>query len=108
VDRPGPPRTAPDRAITRVVVVPWAAQGVSTAALLLDPPHGELAAAAALAGLALLAVVLTFAGAVPAHNRLGTATAADARALTTLNRVHLVRSLVWTAETVLAALLLVR
>jgi len=28
--------------------------------------------------------------------------------LTALNRVHLVRSLVWTAETVLAALLLVR
>jgi hypothetical protein len=99
------------RAITRVVVVPWAAQGVSTAALLLDPPHGEFAAAAGLAGLALLAVVLTFAGAVPAHNRLGTASTAstaDARALTTLNRVHLVRSLVWTAETVLAALLLVR
>ena len=53
-------------------------------------------------------MVLTFAGAVPAHNRLGAATTADARALTTLNRVHLVRSLVWTAETVLAALLLVR
>ena len=30
------------------------------------------------------------------------------RVLTTLNRVHLVRSFVWTAETVLAALLLVR
>ena len=96
------------RAITRVIVVPWAAQGVSTAALLLDPPRGEFAAAAALAALALLAVVLTFAGAVPAHNRLGTATTPDARVLTTLNRVHLVRSLVWTAETVLAALLLVR
>ena len=26
------------RAITRVIVVPWVAQGVSTAALLLDPP----------------------------------------------------------------------
>ena len=61
-----------------------------------------------MAALALLAVVLTFAGAVPAHNRLGAATAADARVLTTLNRVHLVRSLVWSAETVLAALLLVR
>jgi len=81
---------------------------VSTAALLLDPPRGEVAAAAALAALALLAVVLTFAGAVPAHNRLGTATTPDVRVLTTLNRVHLVRSLVWTAETVLAALLLVR
>jgi hypothetical protein len=96
------------RAITRVVVVPWAAQGVSTAALLLDPPRGGYVAAAALAGLALLAVVLTFAGAVPAHNRLGATSTADARALTTLNRVHLVRSLVWTAETALAAVLLVR
>ena len=96
------------RAITRVIVVPWAAQGVSTAALLLDPPRGAFAAAAALAALALLAVVLTFAGAVPAHNRLGAATTPDARVLTALNRVHLVRSLIWTAETVLAALLLVR
>jgi hypothetical protein len=96
------------RAITRVVLVPWAVQGVSTAALLLDPPRGELGAAVALAALALGAVVLTFAGAVPAHNRLGAANTADRRALTTLNRVHLVRSLVWTAETVLAAWLLVR
>ena len=93
---------------TRVIVVPWVAQGVSTAALLLDPPDGRFAAAAALAALALAAVVLTFAGAMPTHNRLAAATTADARTLTRLNRVHLVRSLVWTAETVLAALLLVR
>ena len=33
------------RAITRVIVVPWVAQGVSTAALLLDPPDGRFAAA---------------------------------------------------------------
>ena len=52
--------------------------------------------------------MLTFAGAVPAHNRLGAATTADGPALTTLNRVHLVRSLVWSAETALAAVLLVR
>ena len=59
------------RAITRVIVVPWVAQGVSTAALLLDPPDGRFGAAAVLAAFALAAVVLTFAGAVPAHNRLG-------------------------------------
>ena len=53
-------------------------------------------------------MVLTFAGAMPTHNRLAAATTADARTLTRLNRVHLVRSLIWTAETVLAALLLVR
>ena len=96
------------RAITRVVGLPWAVQGMSTAALLLDPPDGAQAASVALACLALAAVVLTFAGAVPAHNRLGATSTADARALTTLNRVHLVRGLVWTAETALAALLLVR
>jgi len=67
------------RAITRVIVLPWVAQGVSTAALLLDPPRGEFAAAVALAALALAAVVLTFAGAVPAHNRLGAATTPDGR-----------------------------
>lgn len=96
------------RAITRVIVVPWVAQGVSTAALLLDPPGGDLTAAVALAALALAAVVLTFLGAVPAHNRLGAAAAVDAHVLTRLNRVHLVRSVVWSAETALAALLLVR
>ena len=53
-------------------------------------------------------MALTFLGAVPAHNRLGAAATADERVLTTLNRVHLVRSLVWSAETALAALLLVR
>ena len=66
------------------------------------------AAAAALAALALVAVVLTFAGAVPAHNRLGTAADGGGPALATLTRVHLVRSLVWSAATVLAAALLVR
>ena len=96
------------RAITRVVGLPWAVQGVSTAALLLDPPDGAQAAAVALACLALAAVVLTFAGAVPAHNRLATATTAGGPDLTRLSRVHLVRSLVWSAETALAAVLLVR
>jgi hypothetical protein len=96
------------RAITRVIVAPWLAQGVSTAALLLDPPDGAPAAAVALACLALAAVVLTFAAAVPAHNRLSAAATADGPVLTRLNRVHLVRSLVWSAETALAALLLVR
>jgi negative regulator of replication initiation len=51
---------------------------------------------------------LTFAAAVPAHNRLSAAATADGPVLTRLNRVHLVRSLVWSAETALAAVLLVR
>jgi hypothetical protein len=96
------------RAITRVIVGPWVVQGLSTAALLLDPPDGAFAAAAALAALALAAVVLTFAGAVPAHNRLASAADGGGPVLATLNRVHLVRSLVWSAATVLAAVLLVR
>jgi len=94
------------RAITRVVVAPWVAQGVSTVALLLDPPYGSPAAAVALACLALAAVVLTFAGAVPAHNRLGAAATGGGPALTRLNRVHLGRSLVWSVETAIAAVLL--
>lgn len=61
------------RAITRVVAGPWVAQGVSAAALLLDSPV-SFAAVAVPAGLALAAVVLTFAGAVPSHNRLRIAT----------------------------------
>jgi hypothetical protein len=94
------------RAITRVIVAPWLAQGVSTAALLLDPPHGSAAAAVALACLALAAVVLTFAGAVPAHNRLGAAATGGGPVLTRLNRLHLVRSLVWSIQTAIAAVLL--
>ena len=69
---------------------------------------GNLAAAATLAALAVAAVALTNLGAVPAHNRLGAAATVDAHVLTRLNRVHLVRSLAWSAETALAALLLVR
>ncbi len=96
------------RAITRVVVGPWVVQGASTVALLLDPPDGAFAVAAVLAALALAAVVLTFAGAVPAHNRLGTTATGGGPVLTRLNRVHLVRSLVWSAATVFAAVLVVR
>jgi hypothetical protein len=81
---------------------------VSTAALLLDPPDGAPGAALALACLALAAVMLTFAAAVPAHNRLSAAATADGPVLIRLNRVHLVRSLVWSAETAFAAVLLVR
>ena len=78
------------QAITRVVVLPWLAQGVSTVALLLE---GVTAPVVALAGLALATVVPTVAGAVPAHTRLTTRNPA---ALRTLLRANLWRTLAWT------------
>jgi hypothetical protein len=92
------------RAITRVVVLPWAVQGISTVALLLVPPRGSLLAAVVLAVLALVTVVATSAVAVPAHNRLSARP--DAGDLAVLLRAHLVRTLAWTASTVLAGVLL--
>lgn len=94
-------------AITRVVLVPWVAQGVSTVALLLAPPPGDLAGVIVLAALAAAGVALTFAGAVPAHDRLGKQGDGSGPLLAKLMRVHLVRSLVWSASVVVAAILLV-
>lgn len=91
------------RAITRVVTLPWLAQGVSTAALLFAPPAGGLPAAAVLAALALATVVATVATAVPVHGRL--AAAPGAADVTVLLRANLARTLAWTASTVLAAAL---
>ncbi len=93
------------RAITRVVAVPWAAQGLSAAALLLDPPaRGGLPAAAGLALLALVGVLVTVVAAVPAHERL--AGGYRGAQLRTLLRANLARALVWTASTGTAAVLL--
>lgn len=62
---------AHSRRMTLVVVLPWAAQGLSLAALLLTRPAPlPLLALAALCGLA--TVVLTAAVSVPLHTRLTT------------------------------------
>jgi hypothetical protein len=92
------------RAITWVVVLPWALQGGSSVALLLAPPFGGRPAAVALIVLALVTVVATSAVAVPAHNRLSARP--DARDLAALLRANLVRTLAWTGSTALAAALL--
>ncbi|MHA6784353.1 hypothetical protein ACVGOW_25660 [Pseudonocardia saturnea] len=81
----------------RVVALPWIAQGVSTAALLLASP----AEFAALAVLAVAAVALTVLGAVPAHGRLAVRTDRDLRLLL---RADLLRTLAWTAATLVSAL----
>ena len=88
--------------ITRVVALPWLAQGVSTAALLFTAAGP---ATAALAVLAVVTVVATVAAAVPAHGRLA---AADRTHVTVLLRANLVRTLAWTGSTVLAAALVYR
>jgi hypothetical protein len=95
---------AHSRAITRVVAVPWLAQGISTAALLLAPAAGGLPASAVLAALALVTVGTTVASAVPAHGRLAAGVRADDVA--GLLRANLARTLAWTGSTLLAAVLL--
>ena len=90
------------RAITRVVVLPWFVQGVSVGALLLAPGPGGRAAAVALGVLALVTVVSTVTAAVPAHDRIDAAGAAD---VTALLRANLVRTAAWTASTALAGAL---
>lgn len=96
------------RAITRVVLVPWAAQGVSTVALLFAPPAGHAVAALGLGVLAFATVLLTAWAAVPAHRGVGGSdwgTADWAGSLTRLLRVNLARALAWTASTGTAAAL---
>jgi hypothetical protein len=96
------------RAITWVVGVPWAVQGLSTVALLLAPPPDRWAAVLVLAGLATAGVALTVLVAVPAHRRLGHIRPGDvpSRELAVLLRANLARTLAWTAATGVAAALL--
>lgn len=94
------------RAITAVVALPWLAQGVSTAALLIAPPAGRGAWVVVLAVLAAVTVVVTGAAAVPAHGRLGRG--ADRRSeIRRLLRANLVRTVAWTGSAVVAVVLLV-
>jgi hypothetical protein len=91
------------RGITRVVALPWVAQGGSTAGLLLWPVAGW-ATSLGLAVLALVTVVVTVASAVPAHGRLaGGVRDADLRRLL---RANLVRTVAWTASAGWTAVLL--
>jgi hypothetical protein len=106
----GPQRWAAHHArhsalITRVVALPWVAQGASTLGLLLRPGPGGWPASLALAVLALVTVVVTVAAAVPAHTRLAAGVGDDD--LRRLLRANLVRTGAWTASAGVAAVLLV-
>jgi hypothetical protein len=93
------------RAISWVVALPWFVQGVSTAALLIAPAAGGRTAAVVLAVLALVTVVATVVTAVPAHGRL--AASRDTADVSVLLRANLVRTLAWTASTLLSSHLLI-
>ena len=93
------------RAISWVVALPWLVQGVSTAALLIAPAAGGRTAAVVLAVLALVTVVATVVTAVPAHGRL--AASRDTADVSVLLRANLVRTLAWTASTLLSSHLLI-
>jgi len=93
------------RAISWVVALPWLVQGVSTAALLIAPAAGGRVAAVVLAVLALVTVVATVVTAVPAHGRL--AASRNTADVAVLLRANLVRTLAWTASTLLSSHLLI-
>ena len=84
------------------VVLPWAAQGVSVFALVVAAPSVP---SVLLAGLAGVTVLVTMAGAVPVHTRIRTLV--SDRDVALLLRANLVRTLAWTASTVITAALLV-
>jgi hypothetical protein len=89
------------RAITPVVGVPWAVQGVTVAALLLRDGASPLRLLTGV--LALLPVVVTVAVSVPLHTRLGRAY--DDAAARRLVATNWLRTGAWTAGTVCAAVL---
>ena len=78
---------------------------MSTAALLIAPAAGGRTAAVVLAVLALVTVVATVVTAVPAHGRL--AASRNTADVSVLLRANLVRTLAWTASTLLSSHLLI-
>jgi hypothetical protein len=95
------------RRITRLIAVPWALQGASTAWLLVRPPAGVSAALVwLLAVLAAIPVVVTVAASIPALRLLGGGfdAAVHARLLAT----NWLRTAAWTAHAAVGVVILQR
>jgi hypothetical protein len=93
------------RRISSVVAVPWAIEGVTTALLLVRRPDGaSLALVAGIAVSAALTVVGTVGLAIPAHQRL--AAGPDPALARRLVTTGWLRTLAWTADGILATILL--
>ena len=91
------------RRIASVVGFPWLVQGLATAALVLAMPEDTRAGHAAIDLLILLSaatVLITVVGALPAHRRLARGFSADT--VRGLLRADLLRTLAWTACSLLA------
>lgn len=94
------------RAMALAVVVPWAAQGVTLALLLVDRPAGvALWLVLLAAALGLLTVAVTVLSSVPLHGRLQPYDPALARRLLATNRL---RTAAWTGGAVCAAAMLLQ
>ncbi len=92
------------RGTAYAVGLPWAAQGATLAALLVDRPRGvPLALVLAAGALGLATVLLTVGRAVPLHGRLQPY---DAGFVTQLLRASAWRTAAWTAGLVTAAAML--
>lgn len=92
--------------ITAVIGLPWAVQGVTTAALLLAPPAGVPRwLVATSAALALAPVIVTVVWSVPAHT--GLASGFDAAAHARLVATNWLRTAAWTLGGVTATTIMV-
>ena len=97
-------RRAHSRAMTLVVVAPWAVQGVTLALLLVAPPAGVPYGLVLLAAaLGLVTVGVTAAVSVPLHNRLQPY---DEQAARRLLRTNWWRTAAWTGSALCAAAML--
>lgn len=93
--------------VTWLIVVPWAAQGIATAVLLLAPPDGVPAWLPWLGAVfALATVVVTVAVSVPQHGVL--ADGFDATAHRVLTQTNWWRTAAWTGHAVVSLLVLDR
>ena len=101
-DRWGAFHAEHSRRITRVVGVPWAVEGLTTAALLVARPAGVAWWPIAVIALcAATTVVATITLAIPVHQRL--AAGPDVNLVRRLVATGLVRTLAWTADGVITA-----
>lgn len=91
--------------ITWIIAVPWALQGLTTAALLVSPPDGVgRGLVVALAVLAAIPVLVTMTRSIPAHTVLSGGF--DAAAHARLTSSNWLRTAAWSAHAVLVVPLL--
>ena len=95
-----------ERAMVRLVALPWATQGVTTALLLLDAPDVPLWLCSLAAALGAATVAVTLLWSVPCHTALGRGY--DDAVLASLLRSHRWRTALWSLGTLVALVVAAR